>query len=192
MGSTESLAGALADEQPKESKVFKSAFAKQLEEKRAPLLREVKEGERSREAAWRAREDERRLVVEESRLAEREYCRLKEENASLKLEIMKIQLEDKKYRDLQQEVDLLSAQLRKVCMLDISQLPLRKPLSIWYFECFIRVFEALSHPNLSPSFELIQSSLCIYVIPTRWSNLDECTRQPQSSSAAFSTSSHSR
>ena len=141
MGSTESLAGALADEQPKESKVFKSAFAKQLEEKRAPLMREVKEAERSREAAWRAREDERRLVVEESRVAEREYCRLKEENASLKLEIMKIQLEDKKYRDLQQEVDLLSAQLRKVCMLDISQLPLRKPLSIWYFECFKRVFD---------------------------------------------------
>ena len=46
MGSTESLAGALADEQLKESKVFKSAFAKQLEEKRAPLMREVKEGER--------------------------------------------------------------------------------------------------------------------------------------------------
>ena len=73
-----------------ESKVFKSAFAKQLEEKRAPLMREVKEGERSREAAWRlevkegersreaawrVRENERRLVVEESRLAEREYCR---------------------------------------------------------------------------------------------------------------------
>ena len=47
-------------------------------------------------------------------MAEREYCRLKEENASLKLEIMKIQLEEKKYRDLQQEVDQLSAQLRKV------------------------------------------------------------------------------
>ena len=56
MGSTESLAGALADEEPKESKVFKSAFAKQLEEKRAPLLREVKEGERVREVAWRVRE----------------------------------------------------------------------------------------------------------------------------------------
>ena len=124
MGSTESLAGAFEDEQPKESKVFKSAFAKQLEEKRAPLMREVKEGERSREAAWRVRENERRLVVEESRVAEREYCRLKEENASLKLEIMKIQLEDKKYRDLQQEVDLLSAQLRKVSILSYSELTL--------------------------------------------------------------------
>ena len=124
MGSTESLAGTLADEEGKEirgeSKVFKSAFAKQLEEKRAPLMREVKEGERAREAAWRIRENERRLVIEESRAAEREYCRLKEENASLKLEIMKIQLEDKKYRDLQQEVDQLSAQLRKVYLLTFS------------------------------------------------------------------------
>ena len=76
MGSTESLAGAFEEEQPKESKVFKSAFAKQLEEKRAPLMREVsKEGERAREAAWRVRESERRLMVEENRLAEREYCR---------------------------------------------------------------------------------------------------------------------
>ena len=114
MGSTESLAGAIEDEQPKESKVFKSAFAKQLEEKRAPPMREMKDGERAREVAWRIQENERRLVVEESRVAEREYCRLREENASLKLEIMKIQLEDKKYRDLQHEVDQLSAQLRKV------------------------------------------------------------------------------
>ena len=82
MGSTESLAGTLDedDEERKEirveSKVFKSAFAKQLEERRAPLMREVsKEGERAREAAWRVRESERRLVVEENRLAEREYCR---------------------------------------------------------------------------------------------------------------------
>ena len=49
MGSTESLAGTLDedDEERKEirveSKVFKSAFAKQLEERRAPLMREVKE-----------------------------------------------------------------------------------------------------------------------------------------------------
>ena len=81
MGSTESLAGTLdqdgeeSKETRVESKVFKSAFAKQLEEKRAPLMREVKESERSREAAWRVRESERRLVVEENRLAEREYCR---------------------------------------------------------------------------------------------------------------------
>ena len=118
MGSTESLAGTSPDDETKEtrdkSKVFKSAFAKQLEEKRAPLMREMKDGERAREVAWRIQENERRLVVEESRVAEREYCRLREENASLKLEIMKIQLEDKKYRDLQHEVDQLSAQLRKV------------------------------------------------------------------------------
>ena len=109
----------------KESKVFKSAFAKQLEERRAPLMREMKEEEKAREAAWRFRENERRLVAEESRVAEREYCRLKEENASLKLEIMKIQLEEKKYRDLQQEVELLSAQLRKVCF---TSLP---PIDTW-------------------------------------------------------------
>ena len=118
MGSTESLAGTSPDDETKETrdkpKVFKSAFAKQLEEKRAPLMREMKDGERAREVAWRIQENERRLVVEESRVAEREYCRLREENASLKLEIMKIQLEDKKYRDLQHEVDQLSAQLRKV------------------------------------------------------------------------------
>ena len=47
-------------------------------------------------------------------IVEREYCRLKEENASLKFEIMAIQLEEKKYRNLQLEVDQLSAQLRKV------------------------------------------------------------------------------
>ena len=52
--------------------------------------------------------------IQISRVAESEYCRLKEENASLKLEIMKISLEEKKYRDLQQEVAQLSAQLCKV------------------------------------------------------------------------------
>ena len=62
--------GALTEE--KESKVFKSAFAKQLEERRAPLMREMKEEEKAREAAWRFRENERRLVAEESRGAERE------------------------------------------------------------------------------------------------------------------------
>jgi hypothetical protein len=49
-------------------------------------------------------------------------CRLKEENTSLRLEIMKIQLEDKKYRDLQQEVDQLSAQLRKVRVMNMNML----------------------------------------------------------------------
>ena len=49
MGSTESLAGTLDEDEDRkeirvESKVFKSAFAKQLEEKRAPLMRELKVG----------------------------------------------------------------------------------------------------------------------------------------------------
>ena len=35
---------------------------------------------------------------------------------------MKIQLEDKKYRDLQQEVDQLSAQLRKVRVMNMNML----------------------------------------------------------------------
>ena len=58
MGSSESLAGTPEVEQVKEeeeeergkvvkAKVFKSTFAKQLEEKRAPLMREIEtEGEK--------------------------------------------------------------------------------------------------------------------------------------------------
>jgi hypothetical protein len=104
MGSTESLPGL---EQPEGGKVFKSTFAKELEEGREPT---------EPEETARRRRPKAEVRVAEAAGVQKEYSRLREENASLRLEIMKIQLEDKKYRDLQQEVDQLSWQLRKVAM----------------------------------------------------------------------------
>ena len=118
LGSAESLAESQAGGK---EKVFKSAFAKELEKQTVPSSREVedrkkreKEEMKRKEEDMRKKVEKRRLVSEEGREAQREYSKLREENASLRLEIMKIQLEDKKYRDLQQEVDQLGLQLRKV------------------------------------------------------------------------------
>ena len=104
MGSSESLAGLGKEPEEgegvkvvkeKETKVFKSAFAKELEEKSVP--RGVKEAEaRRKEEARRRRSEERRAASEEGLEAEKQYSRLREENSSLRLEIMKIQLEDKR------------------------------------------------------------------------------------------------
>ena len=113
MGSAESLA---ESQHEGKEKMFKSAFALELEKQTVPSIKEEeeKEEDRRKQEMRRRVEEERRMVSEEGREAQREYSKLREENASLRLEIMKIQLEDKKYRDLQQEVDQLGCQLRKV------------------------------------------------------------------------------
>lgn len=119
MGSSESLPTLLAteaaatDPTDPQAKAFKSTFAKELEEGAGANEKEEEERRRE-EVRRRRREQERRAVEEGSRAAGREYSRLREENAELKLEILKIQMEEKRFRDLQHEVDQLSWQLRKV------------------------------------------------------------------------------